>query len=145
MSRNQISFVKKRENLVFFSLCLLILVIDELWLNRRLTSCGKKMNSVDTIRLREETTVISCFEYESVHDQNHPKRKIKERRREGKRFPPSKSHFTIGRSHIYIYLLKKNNFYFENRFDILSVKKKKKNYQIFIFLTNNILEYLSWG
>jgi hypothetical protein len=42
------------------------------------------MNGVDTIRLREETTFISCFEYESVHHQHHLER---ERRRE--KFPLS--------------------------------------------------------
>jgi hypothetical protein len=80
------------------------------------------MNGVDTIRLREETTFISCFEYESVHHQHHP-----ERKREGERFLPSKSDFTIGRSHIYIYLLKKTISILRIIFDILSVKKKKED------------------
>jgi hypothetical protein len=64
---------KTRKSLFLPSLSLSlswIRVIDELWPNRRLTSRtsrGKKMNGVDTIRLREETTSISCYEYESVH------------------------------------------------------------------------------
>jgi len=37
------------------------------------------MNGVDTISLREETTFISCFAYESVHH-HHPER-------ERERFP----------------------------------------------------------
>jgi len=66
------------------------------------------MNGVDTISLREETTFISCFAYESVHH-HHPERERK--------IPFSKSHFTIGRSHISVCpYLKKDNFYFENRF-----------------------------
>ncbi len=61
---------------------------------------AKKMNGVDTIRLREETTFISCFEYESVHHQHHPEREREKKKKRNISF--SKSHFTIGRSHISI-------------------------------------------
>jgi hypothetical protein len=111
------SHLSKNEK-VSFSLSLFIHVIDELWLNRRptsRTSCGKKWMVLTQLGLREETTFISCFEYESVHHQHHPKRE-REWEKKTKRMIPSllpfKSHFTIGRSHIYIWLLKKKQFLF---------------------------------
>ncbi len=85
---------QKRESLFFFScpfsfsLSIYLLIVDDLWLNRRLssrTSCGKKMNGIDTISSREEPTSISCYEYESVHhliEKKNPERNKKKIRKE---------------------------------------------------------------
>jgi hypothetical protein len=43
------------------------------------------MNGVDTIRSREETTSISCYEYESLHHSNAKLTKKREREREGEK------------------------------------------------------------
>jgi hypothetical protein len=77
------------------------------------------MNGVDTIRLREETTFISCFEYESVHHQHHPEREREREKRERRKYfllEISFYNWTIA----YLSMsIKKSNFYFENHFDII--------------------------
>jgi len=72
------------------------------------------MNGVDTIRLREETTFISCFEYESVHHQRHPEReRERARKRENKRKISSLKISFYNWTIAYLYMtIKKNQFLF---------------------------------
>jgi hypothetical protein len=81
------------------------------------------MNGVDTIRLREETTFISCFEYESVHHQRHPLRE-RERTRENKRRIPSLKISFYNWTIAYLYMtIKKKPISILRIVLILSVKK----------------------
>jgi hypothetical protein len=81
------------------------------------------MNGVDTIRSREETTSISCYEYESVHHSNAKLTKKRERERgrkkEEKDFLPLNLILQLDDRISMCVYLKENNFYFENRFDII--------------------------
>jgi hypothetical protein len=90
------------------SLGLFILVIDELWPDRR-TSCGKKWMVLTQLgRKRKQRS-------SRVLNMNQCIINIIERRK--KDSLSFKSHFTIGWSHIYVclFFFLNANFYFENR------------------------------